>query len=363
MPAATPDNLALLSRFKMLADLPEDVLRRIAAAARLIEVAANAYVFRSDEGDDYRHFLVSGKVDLLGLGNLHRMISADSPGAERALEANSRERWDCLAVEPVTVLRIPEGLLDTAFGQPRARTAYVVRELAPVESETEVSAASEPSEDWMERLLQTPLFQDVPVESLFDLFQKLEPLSVRAGEVLIHQGESGEHCFVLSQGRAEVLRQSRNGDWLRLAEKQPGQIFGEEALLTQKPRNATIRMVTPGEVRRLSAPDFQRLLAAPVLVSLAPEAALNLIQEQQGILLDVRPPAERENDVILDAQAIPVPFLRARMQQLDRHRPIVAFCQDGRLSSVAVFLLRERGRAAWVLKGGVEALRKQLSSC
>lgn len=229
---------------------------------------------------------------------------------------------------------------------------YRVREIQPL-----VPGHPDAEVDWMERLLQSPIFRDIPTTSIFDLFQRLERVKVQVGETIIRQGEEARYFYILGRGRAEVLQQQPDGQTSRLAEKCPGEGFGEEALLSGTMRNATVRMVTDGEVHRLSAGDFEGLLKAPVLVSLSITEAAALIRKQGGTWLDVRMQDEFQQDPLDDAINLPLPYLRVHAATLDHERPVVVFCDTGRRSSVGVYLLRERGFDAWLLQGGVAALK------
>ena len=69
------------------------------------------------------------------------------------------------------------------------------------------------------------------------------------GEVIVRQGEEGNHMYVIQKGKAEVLRES-NGESVQLSVLGDGDIFGEMALFGKEPRSATVR--AKGEVRVLT---------------------------------------------------------------------------------------------------------------
>ena len=60
-------------------------------------------------------------------------------------------------------------------------------------------------------------------------------------------------------------------------------------------------------------------------------------------LVDVRGPGETAGGTIPGAQTIPLPELRARMDEIDRSRPVVVYCAGGWRSSVAASVLRANG--------------------
>ena len=81
------------------------------------------------------------------------------------------------------------------------------------------------------------------------------PLDVPAGGIVIEEGEPGSRFYVLVEGRAIV---SRNGDMI--AERGPGDYFGEVALLLDQPRNATVTAVSDLRLFVLERDEFLRVL-------------------------------------------------------------------------------------------------------
>jgi rhodanese-related sulfurtransferase len=72
-----------------------------------------------------------------------------------------------------------------------------------------------------------------------------------------------------------------------------------------------------------------------------------------GKWLDVRLPSEHQNLCIDDSLNIPLYFIRLKLSTLDRNTPYVVYCDTGRRSSAAAYILVERGFDAYVLKGGL----------
>jgi rhodanese-related sulfurtransferase len=72
-----------------------------------------------------------------------------------------------------------------------------------------------------------------------------------------------------------------------------------------------------------------------------------------GRWLDVRLPSEHQNLSIDGSLNIPLYFIRLKLSALDRNIPYVAYCDTGRRSSAAAYILVERGFDAYVLTGGL----------
>jgi CRP-like cAMP-binding protein len=77
-------------------------------------------------------------------------------------------------------------------------------------------------------------------------FAQLKRLSVPADEAIVWESEPGEECYLLRRGRAEVvIEQGEGGGERSLATVGPTSLLGEAALLTDEPRNATVRTLEP----------------------------------------------------------------------------------------------------------------------
>ena len=89
--------------------------------------------------------------------------------------------------------------------------------------------------------------------------------------------------------------------------------------------------------------------------------ALQMINHQEALVLDVREPEEFKSGHLLNAKSIPLGKLRERIGEIERYRdkPIVVVCRSGNRSATACALLGKDGFAqAYNLTGGVTAWQK-----
>jgi putative ABC transport system ATP-binding protein len=77
-----------------------------------------------------------------------------------------------------------------------------------------------------------------------------------AGETIIREGEPGEDFFLISDGEVEVIRSDHE-----VARLGPGDFFGEVALISGEPRNATVVAEGGVDAYALGKTDFQTALA------------------------------------------------------------------------------------------------------
>lgn len=125
---------------------------------------------------------------------------------------------------------------------------------------------------------------------------RAEPIELRAGETLFHEGDHGDSVFLVAAGTLEVVRD--DGD-LVLACIGPGAQVGAMAVVDGQPRSATVRTATDASLLRLPgalfAPDQPPPGQARVLVNLLREHARQMRagNDRQSAELRRRLEAER----------------------------------------------------------------------
>ena len=101
------------------------------------------------------------------------------------------------------------------------------------------------------------LFKALTPQQLTDVAEHVKKRHFASGETIVREGEPGEEFFVISDGEVEVIRADHE-----VARLGPGDFFGEVALISGEPRNATV--VAEGEVDTyvLGKTDFETALAS-----------------------------------------------------------------------------------------------------
>lgn len=192
----------------------------------------------------------------------------------------------------------------------------------------------------------------LPPAQIGELMVRLERVKVKRGQVIIKQGDEGDYYYIIESGRCEVTRQV-SGAEMWVAELKAGDAFGEEALVADERRNANVKMKTDGALWRLSKPDFIELLQVPLLRGIDRSDAEKRVAEGHALWVDVRYPAEFMQDGLPGALNIPLNEIRAAFGVLSVKKEYIVYCQSGRRSSVAAFLLAQRGLKASWLEGGL----------
>lgn len=101
---------------------------------------------------------------------------------------------------------------------------------------------------------------------------------VRAGEMLIHQGETHRVAYFLEQGNLQVFVTGGPPGSHRIAVLRPGAVVGEPALFTQLPRMANVEAMTPCAVWSLHGEQVNELAARD------PHATLELLRAAGAVM-------------------------------------------------------------------------------
>ena len=131
----------------------------------------------------------------------------------------------------------------------------------------------------LELLGQVPLFAGCSKRELGEISTLADELSFPAGTTLIEEGKQGHEFFVLVDGEVDVQAKGRKVN----RASANGAFFGEMALVSSKPRNATVTTTSPVRVLVVHEQAFRRLLRdspqiqLKVLQTLADRAAENAL--------------------------------------------------------------------------------------
>jgi CRP-like cAMP-binding protein len=334
----------LLKSLTPLEGMKKDNLAALARKVVLRTLSPGRLLFKEGERDKRTVWVVSGTVEIREGDKVVGMIRGGSADARNPLCHQQPRHASARALDEIEYLSIDSELLDVMITWDQTGS-YEVSDLRRAEGE--------PDDDWMTTLLSSSSFQRIPPSNIQAIFMRMQRQAYRAGEVVIKQGDEGDFFYAIVNGKVVVTRETPlNKDGIRLAELGPGDSFGEEALIAEAKRNATVRMLTDGVLVRLGKNDFRELMNDPLL-HYVDEVQANEIVARGGKWLDVRLPSEFQNLRIEDSLNVPLYFIRLKLGTLQKNTPYVVCCDTGRRSAAAAFILVEKGFDAYVLKGGI----------
>ncbi len=339
----------VLKKLIPINSLISENFQELADKTRLEDLPAGSQLFKQGDHDNQSVYLLSGEV-ILSTSNsdMSRAISAGTDEARYALAQLKPRQYTGVAKTPVTIARLDSALLDRLLTMDQTAAAgYEVTEF-------DGSADAE----WMMSMLRAEAFQKLPASNFNALFSRMEAVEAKAGQVIIRQGDPGDYYYLIKSGKVSVSRKADNtGKVSILGQLGDGDSFGEEAILSSAPRNATVVMVSHGVLMRLAKKDFDELLKEPMVKWVTMEEAKVMAQAGAG-LLDVRLEDEYRNGSIKGSVNLPLYLLRVKVASLDPMRKYIVFCQTGSRSCAAAFLLSQRGYDVHVLRGGLTGLAR-----
>ena len=334
----------LLKQFSPLDGLKRDNLAALARKIQLRELSPGQVLFKEGDTEKRTFYVASGVLELLDQGKVVDTVEGGDETARNPVSPIYPRRVSARARGRVQFLSIDSDLLDVMLTWDQTGT-YEVSDLR--------GDADSGGEDWMTMLLQTKAFHKIPPANIQAIFMRMQQVNYNAGEIILKQGTEGDYFYVLIRGSAIVTRETPlSKDGIKLAELNVGDTFGEEALISDAKRNATVTMTSDGSVMRLGKDDFKKLLNEPMLDWVTLEEGQKIVDDG-GCWLDVRLPSEFENHHLDAAINIPLYFIRLKISTLDPDREYVVGCDTGRRSSAGAYILSERGYQAYVLKDGI----------
>jgi CRP-like cAMP-binding protein len=345
-----------LNKFRTLVPISalyDDSLLHLASQSKAERLGRGDVIFNIGDEDTDSIFLLTGTVRESASDGRYSDISS---GSEEALYAlgnfKPRQFKGEVISDTATLVRVDTQLMEKllAWGQ-------FAPDFPPNEPKRPDRVPSAEDSEWMMSMLQTSAFLRLPAANIQSLFSRLQEIDVKAGEQIIEYGAQGDYFYMIKQGRCKVYRPVGSGQ-NTLAELNPCDSFGEEALISEAPRNATVTMITDGKLMRLSKTDFAELMEEPLLNWVDAQQAADLVDEG-AIRVDTRLESEFRNSALPGAINIPLHQLRQQAASMDRRQKFVLYCDTGQRSSAAAFLLGQLGFDAYVLKGGISASGKR----
>lgn len=301
-------------------------------------------------------YLIRGEMEVIYADDNKVVIRADSEWARHPIGKRQPDIRSARALSDAQLLRVDDDLLDR----------MVTWDQVGHHEDAKSAADKGGAEAAVRRLLNSGMFSaenlhngpfaHLPPANIGKLLNRVEAIGVWDKDAIIREGDEGDYYYLIESGRAQVTRLV-GGANLVLAELKAGDVFGEEALISDTQRNATVTMKSNGVLLRLKKQDFLELMKEPLLHRIGFEQARAKVA-QGAIWLDVRHPPEYRYDKLAGAINVPLNDIRNAIGVLNKGTPYIAYCQSGRRSSAAAFILAQAGYDVYVLENGLWSVPK-----
>ena len=316
-----------------------DTCPELSGAMRVFNLESGEQLNLRSFGEYDYLYALKGNVQLLDdAGNETPLYAGDKENQRFPIPPGSKE-IRIIATESTLLFQVVGDQLDYIVA-----LKEVVDLLDPEDEETTRKA---------QLVRNSKVFHRLPVESIAEAIQRLKRVSVTAGEDVVTQGEKGDAYYIMEQGQADVWELGLYDDEPQKVNKlAKGDAFGEEALVMEGSRSATVRMTEDGTLLKLEKEDFDQLVKQELVEWVDSDAAQSLIDSGHQ-LLDVRYEEEYEEYYIPGSVLIPLQQLRQRYTELDPTKSYVAYCKGGLRSAVACMLLNQKNYNVASLRGGI----------
>lgn len=287
------ERVRLLAAVPTLALLPSPAINDLAALLQEEHFAPGCVIVQEGAVGDRLYLVTGGKAEVTtttpgGPVVLATLQAGEIFGELVLLLPRQQRQATVTALTPLLTLTLPLGQFTRMLDlHPEAKTAWEAA------AETLLIAKF---------LKQASPFARLDVRQGRWLAARLKPLTVPAGADIIRQSEPGEACYLLRAGSVEVVVHENGEQERRLATLGPGVLFGEAALLTAAPRNATVRAREDCELLALHRADLLTVMGADRHVAARLTEMLNFRDRPRripGVLAQTRQTAENETVTVL----------------------------------------------------------------
>ena len=334
-----------LTYFVPLSELTSDNFNELVKNIKIETLPKDKALFKRGEQDNYTYYLLNGEIEFTDAEGNKILLSSKSKQCRFPLEHHKPRQKSAISKTDLHFFRIDNNLLDVLLTWDQNKN-YIVNEIDENDQAEET--------DWMTQILKSSIFHKIPPANIQAMFQRIESVPVKKDEVIMKQGDPGDYYYMIKNGSCRVMQSAEEtgNKELKIADINAGAGFGEEALISNTPRNATIIMNTDGNLMRLSKEDFIALLKEPVLKTVNNEDAQEMVKSGAQ-WLDVRLLSEHQNKKIPGSINIPLFLLRLNADKLSHDKQYIVYCDTGSRSSSATYILNEKGYDAYLLEGGL----------
>lgn len=310
------------------------------------DAAENSFLFKKNDTENDLIYLIDGSITLQSKELKVEIVKSGTESSRFALAHQIPRKIDAYSNTTVRFLRLNPDIINALPSISYEESAsYMVIDEPDDENN---------DDDWMTTLLKSPLFRALPPANLQQIIISLEEVEFKKGESIIKQGDPGDYYYLIKNGHCLISRKpSANAKDIKLAQLRTQDTFGEDSLLSGESRNVSITALTNITLLRLNKDKFISLIKDPSLKFVS-HAQIKDKLSDGAILIDVRSPDEFNKHHLPDSINTPFFSLRMQLKTLNKKKPVIVVCANGKTSEAAAFLLLRHKFKALILKGGMQ---------
>lgn len=119
-----------------------------------------------------------------------------------------------------------------------------------------------------EILKEIVLFKDLTTFEIIKVNKVTKTRNFKSDEIIFKEGAIGDSLYIVKSGSVRVTKLDNGGEEKVLAILNPGDHFGEIALVDNHPRSATVIANEDTELIQIQADDFNKLLESDKEIAL-----------------------------------------------------------------------------------------------
>jgi len=327
-----------------LGKLTPDKIDDIISKSRVENLPAGRIIFRQGEDDGQTIYLLSGQIELSTAGKTRKQtIKGKSVEAKFPIADQIPRPATARIKTTSSLLYIDSSLLEILLDD-NPSGEYEVTEIDVADHAT----------GWMMRFLQSRAFLKLPTENIQKVLMNMEEIHVNKGDTIVQQGEEGDYYYIIKHGCCAVTRRPvEKAEEIRLAKLLEGDGFGEEALITNCKRNASVTAHENVTLMRLKKHDFLTLLVTPLIRNVHLNSLKSSLYKN-AIILDIRTNNEFKKGSLDSAKHIPLSMVRLRIPTLDPTKQYLLYSDNRDDANAASFLLAQHGIDCMVILGSLQ---------
>jgi CRP-like cAMP-binding protein len=325
--------LSIIKALTPFDTMTEHQFNALMAEGNVSQKARGTLIFKRSTSDDYLYWLIEGSINLLDANFNTSVCRAGDTLASRAIDDSSPHQVSAVCEEDSLILTVNK------------------TDLANILENREESDSIDETKDWMSALLSTPLFEFIPPKNIQALFKAFESVHLQKGEIIIRQNDPGDYFYAIRSGRVKVELE-KEGASILIANLGIGDTFGQDALVSDDLRNATVTTLSACTLMRLAEPEFEKLLLEPVIeyVTETDLEDMSKLADAKPVIIDLRSLENTNQSKYPGSINIPLLLLRKNLKQLSIDNIFIMVGErKPKIAELGAYLMNERGFTAYVL--------------